>query len=243
MDLAMIALGFANRRTVARVGKRSRRAGGNRTQTSGRTTDPRIWLKRLHRRQRRHRGEQSLTSRASPGAYLGALFLVEQSARVVDRLGGDVEDQAVSRLTEHIAPVVTGGPQLRVLEREGDCPDDGEGDEVVIGEKRDRNEDGIDRQVWRKFAAERHYHWRVPLAQLLGGRLRRRVWRLCRRRVAIAQGLGELTLASLRARSGGARRRGSASRKCRHRAAIQSHGKCGGIRKAIDWIFLEAHHH
>ena len=186
----MITLRLAYRRSIARISERRRRAGGD--GTCRRPTHSRIWLERLHRRQRRDRREHSLPARAGTGANLGPFFFVEQRACVVDRLGGNVEEQAIARLTEYVTPIVAGRPQLRVLEGESHGPDDRQCNEIVIREKRDRYQDGVHSEIRCELASERHDHRRVPLAQLLRRGLRRRVRCLRRRRVAITYRLGEL---------------------------------------------------
>src|SRR3954471_4978636 len=114
MDLTMIALGVANGRSVARVREWRWCPSGNGTR--GGSASPRIRLEWLHRRDRRHGSEQSLPARPRARPHLSAFLLVEQRPGIVDGLCGNVEDQAVARLAEDIAPVVARRPQLRVLE-------------------------------------------------------------------------------------------------------------------------------
>src|SRR4051812_15920590 len=108
MDLTMIALGVANGRSVARVREWRWCPSGNGTR--GWAAGARIRLERLQCRNRRHGSEQSLPARPRAGAHLSAFLLVEQGPGIVDGLGGDVEDQAVARLPEDVAPIVARRP-------------------------------------------------------------------------------------------------------------------------------------
>ena len=175
MDLAMITFRFPNCGSVPRVREWRGRSGGDRAQARRRTADPRVGLKRLHRRERGDGREQSLPPRPRACSHLRALLVVEQRPRVVDRLGGDIEDQTVAGLTKHIAPVVTRGPQLGVLEREGHGPDDRERDEVVIREERNRHQDRVHREIGCKLAPEGSDHRRLPSDHFFRGRLGGRV--------------------------------------------------------------------
>ena len=77
------------------------------------------------------------------------------------------------------------------------------------------------------------------------GRLRRIIWglgdRVRRSARALAAGAGDVGDVAAGLRRDGGRRCARGER--RHRAAAQSNGKCGRIRKAIVWILLETHHH
>src|SRR5437764_12766202 len=157
MDLPVIALCFANGRGVPRSSGRgwcTRRYG---TEAGRRPADSRVRLERLHRRHRCNWREHSLATCPRPASDFFALLLVEQCARVVDRLGGDIEEKPVAPLTEHVTPVITRCPQLRVSEGEKHRPHDGERDEVVVGEERNRNQNRVHRQIWRQLATERDY--------------------------------------------------------------------------------------
>src|SRR6202022_3921968 len=114
----MVGFSFAYRRAVARIRERTGGARWNRTERSrdARRIDSRIRLKRLHRRKRRHRREQSLSSRPRAGANLRTLLLVKERSRIVDSFRGHIEHQSIARLTEHVAPVVASGPQLQILD-------------------------------------------------------------------------------------------------------------------------------
>ena len=67
-------------------------------------------------------------ARASPGAGCDRT----STRTYVKRVVGDVDQIAVARLAEHVAPIVAVGPQLRVLEREVDAPQHRDAEEVAV---------------------------------------------------------------------------------------------------------------
>src|SRR4029079_502037 len=78
-------------------------------------------------------------SRTCARANLLALGLIEQRACIVDALGGNIEEQAVARLTENVAPVESFLPQLGVAHCHADGPERSDDKESAISENREWN--------------------------------------------------------------------------------------------------------
>ncbi len=80
-----------------------------------------------------HDGASPALIRRDAVAERFALVLVEQRTRTVDGLGGDIEEQPVARVLEHVAPVVAVAPQLGVFPRQPDGQDQREAERVGVG--------------------------------------------------------------------------------------------------------------
>ena len=75
-------------------------------------------------------------------------------AHIRERVVGDVDQVAVARLAEHVAPVVAVGPQLRVLEREIDGPEHRDAEEVAAAPTIEAmTMHAVDEQVRRELPA------------------------------------------------------------------------------------------
>src|SRR6185503_2278498 len=55
-------------------------------------------------------------------AQLAPLVAIEHRAHVLQEIVGDVDQLALARLLEHVAPIVALAPELGVLERHVDAP-------------------------------------------------------------------------------------------------------------------------
>ena len=78
------------------------------------------------------------SARAPLLAHRLALVAIEHRAHVRRANLDDVDQVAVARLAEHVAPVVAVGPELRVLEREVDAPEHRDAEEVAVAERSTR---------------------------------------------------------------------------------------------------------
>src|SRR5262245_58078060 len=78
--------------------------------------------------------------RATLLSHGAALLSVEDVARVRDGVVGNVDEVAITRLTEDVAPIIAVRPELRVPVREVDAPDHGDAQEIgVTDQRRDEN--------------------------------------------------------------------------------------------------------
>ena len=109
-----------------------------------------------------------VVARASPCAGRDRMTARTYVKRVV----GNVDQVAVARLAEDVAPIVAVGPQLRVLEREIDAPQHRDAEEVAIADDRRDDDYAVHEQVRRELLPEILDRRRFP-ARSRGGASRR----------------------------------------------------------------------
>ena len=107
-----------------------------------------------------------------------ALITIRHGAQVRQKIVRDVDQIAIARLPKHVAPIVSVRPELRILEREIDAPDDGEAKEVSRSDDRRQHDHAVHEQIGREFAAESGHLRRFPAPPFLWCRRSRR-WRRC----------------------------------------------------------------
>src|SRR4029077_20023000 len=100
-------------------------------------------------------------------ADLLAFRFIEQRACIVDRFSRDVEEHAITRLTEYVPPVVSLLPELRVLHCHADRPEHRDEEKPSLPENRERNDDGVHSDVRRELLAEFFYRRRVPSCEVV----------------------------------------------------------------------------
>src|SRR6185503_17717486 len=109
-------------------------------------------------------------SRTCARANLLALGLIEQRACIVDALGGNIEEQAVARLTENVAPVESFLPQLGVAHCHADGPERSDDKESAISENREWNKYRVYGEIRRKLFPESSDRVSVPSIELFRSR-------------------------------------------------------------------------
>ena len=76
----------------------------------------------------------------------------------------------MTRLAQHVLPVVAVGPEFGVLPRHVHGPERTEAEEILATKNADHNDRAIHEQVGREFFAETDDWWRFPTNEVGGGR-------------------------------------------------------------------------